>query len=538
MAIGITVLIVACANVANLLLARASARRREIAVRLALGATRRRVVCQLLVESLLLALAGGVAGLLLATWGAQSLLAFLAERDPTLMVTAWPDQRILAANVLVSVLAGVLFGLAPAWQSTSQDVNPGLKAESAAVLGGGHARLRRSLVVTQVTLSLLLLVAAGLFLRSLQNLLATDAGFDADRLLSFSVAPTCHGYEPAHTKSFAKALLERVRATPGVTGAGFVSHALLEGGSWNNRMTIEGRQYDPNARVVTLNNRISPSYFAAMGIRLLAGRDFDSRDERHTEPGAAPLPELVAIANEQFVKEFLDGHAPLGVHVGFGGDPGTPTPTEIVGVVTTAKYTSMRSEPRAQLYFPYFAAPAIDGFTMYVRASQLPEALTESMRRIVQEIDPTLPIHGVRTVEAQISRSLVLSRITASLSSVLAVLATLLAMVGLYGVMSYTVARRMREIAIRMAFGAVSSRVTALIVKDMLRLVMIGVLLALPAIWSLDRLVRSQLYDVTPTDPTTIASAVGTLLIAACVAVWVPARRVRRVNPTAVLRDE
>ena len=288
-AIGVGVLIIACANVANLLLARAGARRREIAVRLALGASRRRVVRQLLIESLLLALAGGAAGLALATWGAQSLLAFFSDPGTTLTVTPWPDARILAVNVAVCVVVGVLFGLAPAFQSTRPDVGAVLKAESIGVLGGGYARLRQGLVVTQVALSLLLLVGAGLFLKSLNNLLAVDAGFETARLLSFSVAPGEHGYAPAETKTFARTLLDRIRATPGIAGAGFVSHTLLEGGSWNSTMTIEGRKYDPDARVLTLNNLISPGYFDAMGIRRVAGRDFDARDEKDSPPGSTRI---------------------------------------------------------------------------------------------------------------------------------------------------------------------------------------------------------------------------------------------------------
>lgn len=537
-AVGVAVLVIACANVANLLLARAGGRRREIAVRLALGATRRRVVQQLLVESVLLALAGGAVGLVLATWGAQGLLAFLADEETTLTITPWPDQRILAINVFVSVLVGVLFGLAPAWQSTRLDVGPVLKAESAGVLGGGYVYLRKGLVVTQVALSLLLLVGAGLFLRSLQNLLAVDAGFETTRLLSFGVAPGSHGYEPAQTKTFAKTLLERVRAAPGVGGAGFVSSRLLEGGSWNSNITIEGRAYDPADRVLTYNNLVSPGYFDAMGIRLITGRDFDARDEQHGEPGAPPLPPRVAIANEQFVKEFLHGRQPVGVHVGFGRDPGTPTPIEIVGVVTTAKYTSLRSQPQAQLYFPYLEAPSIRGLTMYVRTLQSPESLAATMRQIVGQIDPGLPLSDVRTLQEQISRSLVNERFVASLSTVLGVLATLLAMVGLYGVMSYTVAQRTREIAIRLAFGALSSRVAALLVRDMLALMVTGMVLALPALWWLDRIVRTQLYEVTATDPTAVATAAGMLLLAGAVAVWVPSRRALRVNPMAALRDE
>jgi predicted permease len=536
--IGVGVLIIACANVANLLLARSGARRREIAVRLALGATRRRIVRQLLVESVLLAVAGGAAGLVMATWGAQALLAFFTEPDTTLTISPWPDERILAVNVFVSVAIGILFGLAPAWQSTRPDVGPVLKAESVGVLGGGYARLRKGLVIAQVALSLLLLVGAGLFLRSLNNLLAIDAGFDTSRLLSFGVAPGPNGYAPAETKTFAKTLLERVRATPGVEGAAFVSNRLLEGGSWNSSITIEGRAYDPNQRALSYNNLISPGYFATMGIRLIAGRDFDARDERQVEPGAPPAPPSVAIVNEQFVRQFLNGRQPIGLHIGFGRNPGTPTPIEIVGLVTTAKYTTLRSDPRPQVYFPYLEAPTIRGFTMYVRTPQNPDSLAGTMRQIVQQIDPRLPVHDLRTMEQEVHRSLVNERFVASLSSLLAVLATLLAMIGLYGVMSYTVARRTREIAIRVAFGAVSSRVTALIVGDMLALVAAGMLLALPAFWWLKRFVSSQLYGVSPTDATAVLSAAALLLAAAAIAVWVPSRRALRVNPMVALRDE
>jgi putative ABC transport system permease protein len=537
-AIGAGVLIIACANVANLLLARGSARRREIAVRLALGATRRRVVRQLLVESVLLALAGGAAGVLIATWGARGLLAFFTQPDVTLTVTPWPDGRILAFNVIISITTGVLFGLAPAWQTSYTDVTPALKTESGAVLGSGYARLRKGLVVAQVMLSLLLLVGAGLFLRSLHNLLAIDTGFDTNRLLSFSVDPVPHGYGPAESKMFAKTLLERVRATPGVAGAGFASHALLEGGSWNSAITIAGRSYDPNHVALTHNNLISPGYFDAMGIRVLAGRDFDARDERTIAPGAeAPQPSI-AIVNEQFVNQYLQDQPALGLHIGFGANPGTETPIEIVGVVTTAKYTDMRSKPAPQLYFPYLEGASVVGMTMYVRTLQTPATLAPSMRQVVQQLDPTLPIYSVRTVEEQVNRSLVTERLIASLSSVLGTLATLLAMVGVYGVMSYTVARRTREIAIRMAFGARAPRIASAIVAEMLALIALGVLMALPALWWLNRYVASQLYGVNPTDGATIVSAIAILMCAAGLAVWVPSRRALRVSPMVALRDE
>jgi putative ABC transport system permease protein len=536
--VGALVLIIACANVANLLLARASVRRREMAVRLAIGATRRRVVRQLLVESLLLALIGGAVGLLLATWGAEALLAFFSQPDAMLTVTPLPDARVLAVNLVICLVVGVLFGLAPAWQSTQPDVAGTLKSESIGVLGGGYARLRKGLVVTQVALSLLLLVGSGVFLRSLQNLLALDAGFDTARLLSFAVAPGSNGYPPAQTTIFAKTLLERVRATAGVSGAGFVSNPLLEGGTWNSFLTIEGRPYDPNDPVLTYNNRISPGYFDAMGIRLVAGRDFDARDERQPGPGSQAAPARVAIVNEEFVRRFLNGRDPIGVHIGGGRDPGMPTPIRIVGVVTTAKYNSLRADPQPQVYFPYLESPPISQLWMYVRTGQPPASMVASMREIVRQIDPALPIRDLRTFEEQVRVSLVNERFVASLSAVLGVLATLLAAIGLYGVMAYTVARRTRDIAVRVAFGAMASRITVLILREMLALVVIGMLLAVPALWWLQRFVSSQLYGVSPTDPISIVSAAGTLLLAAAVAVLVPCRRALRIEPMLALREE
>jgi predicted permease len=290
--------------------------------------------------------------------------------------------------------------------------------------------------------------------------------------------------------------------------------------------------------VLTYNNLISPGYFDAIGIRLLAGRDFDLRDEKDSPPGGPLFAPRVAIVNEQFVTQYLDGRPPLGIHIGFGRNPGTPTPIEIVGVVTTAKYTSLRAEPEAQLYFPYLEAPTIRGLTMYVRAPGEPESSLPGLRQIVMQMDPTLPTFDARTLEQQVARSLANERFVASLSGVLGVLATLLAMVGLYGVMSYAVARRTREIAIRVAFGADSARVAGLVVRDVLMLVAGGILLALPALFWLNQFVRSQLFGVTPTDPASIAWAAAVLLLSAAVAVCMPSRRALRVSPMAALREE
>ena len=537
MAVVVSLLLIACANLANLLLARAAARRREFAVRLALGAGRWRLVRQLLVESLLLAAFGGFAGLLIAMWGAQALLGFLPDAR-TLTVTAAPDLRILAFTCAVTVLTGVLFGLAPAWRSTRPDLAPTLKDEAGSLLGGGHARLRKALVVSQLALSLVLLVGAGLFLRSLHNLLKEDPGFEVTRLLSFGLdLGSAQGYDAARGKQFAKTLLERVQATPGVVAAGFTSHRLLEGGSWNNFMTVEGRPYNPDDRVKSHNHMISPGYFKALGIPLVAGRDFGFRDERMGTLAEPPEPPRAAIANERFVELYLKGGPVLGRRVGFGRDPGTPTPIEIVGVVKNARYTSLRDDAQPQLYFPYLEGAGW-GFTMYVRTGQEPEAMIETLRRVVGQLDASLPIGGVRTMEEQLERSLTRERLVASLAAGFGLLATLLAMIGLYGVMAYTVARRTREIGIRMALGARSGNIAWLVMREVVVVVAVGISIALPALWIANRFLRSLLYEVSPTDPATVVFASGLLAAVAALAGLLPARRAARVDPMVALRCE
>jgi predicted permease len=537
------VLLIACANVANLLLARATTRQREIAIRLAIGASRRRIVQQLLIESVLLALIGGAAGLVLAAWGSRLLLGFFVSPDEIVTVSASPDDRVLVFTLVVSAVTGLLFGLAPAWQGAAPALAPTLQSGAGSVIGGA-GRLRRALVISEVALALLLLIGAGLFIRTLHNLAAADAGFDTAHILSFSVDPGENGYDAVRARLLVKTVLERLRSSPGVAAAGIASHALLEGGSWNNYMTIEGRPVEdvgPAAarhNHLTLNNLITPGYFRAMGMRVVAGRDFDDRDELTSAPAAPPPPLRVAIANEQFVRQYLGGERALGRHVGFGADPGTPTPTEIVGVVSDAKYTSIRDEIQPQLFFPYLEGANPRDFIAYVRTAADPAAMIRTVRDVVHDLDPTLPVHHVQTLEAQVDRSLTSERLLASLSAVFSLLATTLAMVGLYGVMAYMVTRRTREIGIRMALGAQTRDVAALVLHDVASIVAIGVALALPLAWALSRLVKSQLYGVAPGDPAAIAAAIGLLVIVASIAGAIPAWRAAWMNPTTALRRE
>jgi putative ABC transport system permease protein len=537
MTIVACVLLIACANVANLLIARASARQREMAIRLAVGATRPRIIQQLLIESVTLGVLGGLAGLILASWGADLLLGFFRSPDSILTISAKPDLRVLGFTLLVSVATGVLFGLMPAWQSARPALAPTLKNEAGAVAGGSSARLRKALVIAQVALSLLLLIGAGLFTRSLRNLMSVNPGFDVTHLISFSVNPKMNGYEGVRSKQFAAALLERVEGTPGVTGAGFSGVNLLQGGSWNSVMTIEGGPVKAGDRVLTHNNPISPGYFSTLGMKIVAGRDFDARDEKMM-PVDPKAPPTVVIVNQTFVKRFLGDRYPLGVHIGFGRDPGTPTPIEIVGVVSDAKYRSLRNDTEAQAFFPFLAGPDVNGFTMYVRTMTAPEAMFSTLRQVVHGLDPNLPLYAMQTFETRVERSVSNERLIASLSSVFGVLATLLAMIGLYGVMAYTVARRTREIGIRMALGALSRDVAGMILREVTILVAIGLAIALPVSWALGKYVESQLFGVTPRDPLTMAAAVAVLVSVAALAGLIPARRAARIDPIRALRYE
>jgi predicted permease len=529
------VLLIACANVANLLLAKATTRQREIAIRLAIGASRRRIVQQLLIESVLIALIGGAAGLGFAGWGSRLLLSFFVSADRILTVSTSPDGRVLAFTLAVSAVTGLVFGLAPAWQSTAPAISPTLQSEAAGVVGG-RGRLRRVLVVSQVALSLVLLIGAGLFIRTLHNLVATDAGFDTAHILSFGLAPGEGGYDAVRSKQLMKSVLERLQTSPGVLAAGAATHSLLQGGSWNTAMTIEGRPSEQ--RRVTLNNMIAPGYFNAMNMRVVSGRDFDGRDERLTAIPSGGDAFRVAIANEAFVKQYLEGESALGRHVGFGNDPGTPTPIEIVGVVSDAKYTSVRDEIKPQLFFPILEFGDVRSFVVYVRTGGDPVTMVRVAGAVVHDLDPVLPMNYVHTMSELLDQSLANERLLASLSVIFGLLATLLAMVGLYGVVAYMVTRRTREIGIRMAIGALARDVAWLILRDVVWIVAAGIALALPLAWASTRLVQRQLFGVTPIDPAAIAAAVSVLLAVAAIAGLIPACRAARMNPTAALRHD
>ncbi len=538
------VLLIACANIANLLLARATGRQKEIAVRLAMGATRGRIVGQLLIETLSLSALGGILGLALAFWADKALMAvYLPSDSNALNISAVPDFRILLFTLAVSVVTGVIFGLAPALQSTRPDVGRTLKDQAGAVVGGGRGRLRNVLVVTQVALSLLLLIGAGLFLRSLKNLSNLGTGFPAERLVGFNIDPSLNGYTPQQLNGFYQQLTDSLGAIPGVKSVAVASMRIMENNEWDSGLTAEG--YSPTKaddHPQAYMNQIGPGYFATLGVPIVAGRDFrltdnhvikraDATDDFDTTP-------TTVIINEKFAQRFFAGHNPVGMHLGFGTDPGTHTDMEIIGVVKDIKYTNLRDEIPIQAYVPYMNSPYLGGMTIYVRTAGEANQLMSSVRARMRELDANVPIYKMRTMEEQISNSLATERMIASLSTVFGFVATVLAIIGLYGVMSYSVAQRTREIGIRMALGAEQGKVIGMVMREVVTLIAIGIGVGVPAALVLTRVVKSQLYGLEAHDPWTLGLATGLLAMVACAAGYLPALRASRVDPMKALRYE
>ena len=535
------VLLIACANVANLLIARAAARDKEIAVRLALGAGRRRIVRLLLVESLVLAVLGAIAGVVMAYATDRLVFGVLPPDTASLKLSPAPDLRILLFTAAVAIATALVFGLAPALQSTRPELAPTLKDQAGALAGGARqARFRKALVAAQVSLSLLLLVGAGLFVRSLMNLRQLGPGFPTERLLAFNVDPSLNAYKVEQSKAFYQQLAEELQALPGVKAVGLASVGILQDNEWDSGVTIEGHVRAPQENTQAYMNSISPGYFAALGAPVVAGRDFTLQDTEQIKHGTDEddFSPRVVIVNEKFARRFFGEGNPLGRRVGFGTDPGTAADMEIVGVIKDIKYTTLKDEIPVQMFIPYLASRFVGDMTVYVRTTLPPETLVSLARERVKKLDPHLPLYGVRTMEQRLLDSLLIERLIAGLSAAFGLLATLLASVGLYGVMAYNVARRTREIGIRMALGAFGGDVVWLVLREALLLVGIGLLVGLPATLALTRYARSQLFGVHFADPLTLGLAVLSLGLAAALAGFIPARRASRVDPIRALRYE
>ena len=524
------VLLIACSNLANLLIARAAARQKEIAVRLALGAGRGRIIRQLLVESLLLAAVGGSLGVGLAVTIDRALIDFLPSGHTPLSLSSAPDWTVLGFTFAISLLAGVLFGLVPALQSTRPEVANTLKDQAGAVIRGGSAELRKGLVVAQVSLSLLLLIGAGLFVQSLRNLKTLDPGFEVRNLLAFNVDPTLSNYDPKWTAGYYRRLHERLSALPGVESHTFAVVPLLEGDEWDTWVTIEGYTAKEDERPDPHMQYCSPGFFKTLKIPVLLGREFNERD-------IAGAPK-VGIVNQKFVKRYFKGADPLGRHIGMGIDPGTKTDIQIVGVVGDTKYESMRDEIPDELYIPSEQKELANGSTIYVRAQGDPTRVFSTLRAAAGGIDDTVPMFDMRTLNDQVQISLLTERLLATLSSVFGCLATLLAALGLYGVMAFMVARRTREIGIRIALGAGQGSVVWMVLRETLTLAGIGVAIGLAGAYGITRLIQTQLFGVQPTDLLTLAAASLGIAAVTALAGYIPARRATGIDPMRALRWE
>jgi predicted permease len=521
------VLLLACLNVANLCLARAFSRRREIALRLALGASSGRIMRELMIQNTMLAVGGALLGVLLAPLVAQALISFLPE---TAGYSSEVNSRVFLFALAVALVTGFIFGLAPAMQASRADPGSTLKQESSTVMGG--LGVRKLLVIGQISLALVLLIGSGLFVRTLANLRAKGPGFSTTNLLMFRLEPGKAGYNAEKSKRMTFALLETLRARPEVESASLAVGDMLTGGSWGSGLTIESGQRIVTNTIVCFN-AISPGYFATLGAPLLAGRDFDERDRNES----SEIRFRSAIVNESFARRYFGDRSPIGARIGMGTRLDTRADIEIVGVVKTFSRRGLR-ETDDQAYFPFLESP-FNSAMFHVRTRMDPEAASASIRSAIRQIDASVPVSNMTTLDAHIDRRTLLNeRLLANLASAFAALAVLLAIVGLYGVLTFVVSRRTREIGIRLALGASRGAAVGLILRDTIIMVAAGLAIALPSIWALGRLIENQLFGVRPTDAATIGAACVLVALAALTASALPARRATSVTPMEALRYE
>ncbi len=547
------VLLIACANIANLLLARFIARRREIAIRLAVGAGRVRLIRQLLTESILLSVLGGSAGLVFAWGGVQVLLGFLPRGTFPLELNLSPDLRLLGFAFLLSLASGVIFGLVPALRAARPQLAAELRSEVSSQTGRlARWDLRRGLVCFQVALSLLLLASAGLFIRTLDNLRAQDPGMVRENLLFIETNVEQLGYQPQREREFFERLTSEVQRLPRVRAAGVATIAPLEGSRWNSDAQIEGYTWKPDEHPYVDINAVTPGYFEAAGIPIVSGRDFHDSDnvaalpERPEEPLAPgarrrPLagPARVAIVNEAFVRHFFHRQQAIGRRLCLDDKWDPENVAEIVGVVGDARYFDLRNPVEPMIYQPRYREPGpMLGGVLCVRTSGDPSALVQPIRSRMQEIDPNVTLTQNYSMEDNLNRTLVQERFVAMLGGFFGLLALLLAAIGLYGVMAQVVTRRTREIGIRVALGAEARGVLWMVLQDAMFMALIGSIVGIAAVLAVTRYIQTLLFDVTPQDPATIVMASALLLAVTALAGLVPAWRATRVQPMLALRQE
>jgi predicted permease len=527
MAVVALVLLLACTNLANLLLARATERRKEIAIRLAIGASRSRLIRQLLTESVLLATLGGAIGLALAYWLVDAMNALSPPLDVPLSTSVHIDYRVLLFTGILSALTGVVFGLLPALQTTRPDLVPALKDETS-IAGYRRSWLRSGLVVFQVSLSLLLLICAGLVLRGLQHAQLMNPGFISDHAVELGFDLNLQGYDGARTKTFKRQLLDRVRALPGVQYAGVSTFVPLSMSINNNNIYAEGAPQERGANIPSsMTGTASPGYFAALGVDLLEGRDFVDQDG-DTRPRAA-------IVNETFARRFWPGETAVGKRFSFEGAAGPWI--EVVGVVRDGKYFSLSEDPTP---FVYVNLRPEEGsyLTLVVRTAIDPQRMIAALRSEFQQLDSNLPVYSIKTMTEHMSLPLFPARIAAILLGSFGVLALILAAIGIFGVMSYSVSQRTREIGIRMALGASTPGIIRLVVGHGLRMISLGMGIGLAVAFAATRFMSALLYGVSATDTLTFGGIAILLIGVAMLACYLPARRAAQVDPMIALRCE
>jgi predicted permease len=548
LAVGI-ILLIACANVAGLMLARSSARQKEMAVRLVLGAGRARVIRQLLTESVMLSALGGVLGIFFAYWGAHAIVSFVSSNQARpLGFATGVDTRVLGFTIAVSLLTGILFGIAPAFRSTRIDLTPALKEGEGGTAGrwgttGRWFSAGNALVVAQMALAIVVLVGAGLLVRTLENLRGIDVGFDSHNLVIFGIDPSLAGYKDAQLGSFYRDLHDRLAATPGVKSVSYSQIPLLSGALTIMGFHWPGTPQDQQSEADALG--VGPDFFQTMQIPFLAGRGFNASDYAlaaantaaeisGSTPSAAPTPVIV---NQMFVGKFLGKENPLGKQFGEApaSEMGPASPGyEIVGVVRDAKYGNLRREINPTMYEPQSRS----GASFEVRAAAEPTAMVPAIRNVVAQINANLPLFNVTTESEQIDRLLFQERLIARLSGFFGILALVLACIGLYGLLAYEVARRTREIGIRMALGAQQRDVLRLVVRQGITLAVVGAIVGIGVALGVTRYLSTFLYGISAADPLTFAAVAVLLTLVALAACYVPARRATRVDPMEALRYE
>ena len=530
MAIVGMVLLIACANVGSLLLSRAASRKAEISLRMALGATRPRIIRQLLTESMLLATLGGIAGVLLAQWGVRVLIGLVAKEAP---LNIRPDAGVLLFTIGVSIVAGILFGLVPAIQASRVNLSSAIKEKTRTRSGFMRVSLSSLMVVMQVGLSMVLLTGAGLFARSLLKLQNQDVGFDPNNVMLLGIDPRLAGYKPAELASLYQQLLNRVGSLPQVRSVSMATYSPMSGTRRSSSIQVPGYEPQRDDDSVAQDILVGPKYAETLGIPLLRGRDIEQRDT----PSSAP----VAVVNSAFVERFFKDQNPVGRSFKFDEDEDEKSPgIEIIGVVGDIKSRDAREQPDPIIYRPILQVQDQGAFscTIHVRTNSDPTALTTQVRQIINQTDDKLPIFGVTTLSEQVHANLNDERLIAQLVSFFGALALILACIGLYGVMAQGVARRTNEIGIRMALGARGGNIAWMILRETLYLVLAGLVIGLPAALLGAKLIASQLFGLKPADPFTLIAASVVLTVVALLAGYLPARRASRVNPLNALRYE